>query len=96
MPITPSRAHSGGVPTGQLGWIAGPMTQKDTKVVHPCRRKKHVVVAPLTLRDLSGQGVKPRLMSKLVPRLRLSANIASHGIAPVNLCHAAPSNNCWA
>jgi hypothetical protein len=55
---------------------------KNSQIVHPRRRKQHVVVALLAFGDLAGQCIESRLMAKFVGRLRLCANIRNDRIPP--------------
>src|SRR5215831_2270513 len=76
------------VPLRKLRRIFRSMAEKHAKVMHPSRGKEDVVVVLHSFANLRGESIEPRLMSKLVGRLRLGANVFNDRVPPIARRHS--------
>ena len=76
------------IPTGKLLNILRTMPGKNSKVMHPRRRKQHIIVVIHVLADRFRESIESWLMTEFVFGLRLAADIVHDRFPPIAPRHA--------
>ncbi len=80
------------VPLRQRGNVFGPVTDKHAEVMQPRGGVEHIIVVRLIVGNARGQVVEARLMTKLVPRFGLRADVVGDGLPVSRLIHDCKNN----
>src|ERR1035441_6833238 len=85
------------VPCSERRWGFRTVADEDPQIMHPCRGIEDIVIVRPAFRQACGELIKPGLVTELVRRLRLGANVVHNGFSVSGLMHgvriAAPLMN---